>query len=446
MRRKQMKEKHAAKLAEAKALHEKIVSEDRDFTPDEQKAYDCLTAECKRIKSQLENEEQLAQLESANQITVGTTGDDAGSIANIEPTRKPKARPYRSGKLQSFKDEQSAFDAGMWLWATFGGSGVARDYCKEHGIGATMGATAGPSGGFLVPEVMTSAIIDLREVYGVFRGETRLITMPSDVYIIPRVSGHVTAYWVGENTEITASDMSFDQVQLTARKLAALTKMSTELSEDAIVSVGDLVTQDIAWKFALAEDQAGFIGDGTSTYGGVTGILPRINDGSHAGSIYTTITGNTAFSTLDLEDFEFTIGKIPNYAIRGGNCKWYFSQAGWAASMLRLQMAAGGTLPGDIRGGTGIGGSFMGFPVVISQVLNSTLTAQTSTVIGGFGDLRMATTMGERRGITAKVLNERYAEYDQVGIMATERIAITAHETGDASTCGPFVAIKTASS
>jgi hypothetical protein len=41
--------------------------------------------------------------------------------------------------------------------------------------------------------------------------------------------------------------------------------------EDAIISIADDLAEEIVYAFSLKEDQCGFIGDGTSTYGGIVG-------------------------------------------------------------------------------------------------------------------------------------------------------------------------------
>jgi hypothetical protein len=56
-----------------------------------------------------------------------------------------------------------------------------------------------------------------------------------------------------------------------------------------------------------------------------------------------------------------------------------------------------------------------------------------------FGNLRLSSKMGVRRGITVLRLLERYAEKDQIGVRFTERYTINHHSiTGAASTArGP---------
>jgi HK97 family phage major capsid protein len=103
--------------------------------------------------------------------------------------------------------------------------------------------------------------------------------------------------------------------------------------------------------------------------------------------------------------------------------------------------AGGGNTVSTIGGGSGP--SFLGYPVVISQVLNATLGADVSAIKCLFGDLRLASLMGERRGITIKTSMERYFDSDQIGILGTERFDVNNHDLGDGTNAGPIVALKT---
>jgi HK97 family phage major capsid protein len=84
-----------------------------------------------------------------------------------------------------------------------------------------------------------------------------------------------------------------DGVQLTAKKLAALVTLSSELDEDAIVEMVDYVANEIAWAMASKEDDCAFNGDGTSTYGGMKGVTQLALDGNHAKAKVTAATGTT---------------------------------------------------------------------------------------------------------------------------------------------------------
>jgi len=56
-----------------------------------------------------------------------------------------------------------------------------------------------------------------------------------------------------------------------------------------------------------------------------------------------------------------------------------------------------------------------------------------------FGDLRLASAMGERRQMTIRRSAERYFDSDQLGILSTERIDIVNHDMGSATVPGPLV-------
>ena len=49
--------------------------------------------------------------------------------------------------------------------------------------------------------------------------------------------------------------------------------------------------------------------------------------------------------------------------------------------------------------------------------------------------------MGTRREIRIKVLQERYADLDQLGVQGTERFDINVHDLGDTSDAGPIVGL-----
>lgn len=383
--------------------------------------------------------------ETPPQRSDGPQGDDAQQtpVNRVARVQIPIQHQHRYGKLKSYKGEDAekrAYIAGRFFLASLYADADSQKWCQEHGIDVRfMGAMREGSnnlGGFVVPVEVEQSIIDLREEYGVFRRESFVTSMAGDTKLQPRRKSGLTAYFVGENEEGTESEKQWDQVQLVAKKTMVLARFSSELSEDAIISMGDDLTGEIAYAFSDKEDACGFVGDGTSTYGKITGVVNALA----AGSIVTAAAGNTAFETLDLADFEACVGKLPMYP--GIRPKWYISQAGFAASMLRLLDAAGGNTAAMLAAGpTGL--QFLGYPVVISQKLNSTLGADASKTKALFGDLRMGSTFGNRRGVSVMLSEHRYFELDQIGIKGTERFDIVVHGRGTATAPGPIVALKT---
>lgn len=299
---------------------------------------------------------------------------------------------------------------------------------------------ANASGGALVPEEFMADLIRLVEEYGVGRANAQVVPMTREVMPWPRRTGGLTATWEAESsadaaTSSTKSDPKWANINLVAKKLKTLSLVSEELMEDSAIALGDFFAQEIALAFAEAEDQAIFNGDGTSTYGGITGILSFAG----AGSTVTAATGNTAFDTLDLADFHKVTGALPRYAVNGA--KWYCSQQGFANSMERLAHAQGGVTRTETEQGSQL--SFLGYPVEIAQVMNSTLTAQTSTNVLALGNLAQGVLFGDRVAADIKTSEDRYFDTDQIAVKGRERLSIKCHDFDHASTAGPIIVLAT---
>lgn len=438
---------------EAIAVRMKELAEANELSDEQQAEFDALGPEREDLLKRKQRYDLAAQAAlDAQAAQPGERGPERQQIAgrndgrNAEPEQRTvPQRRYRAKPLRGFGSEEDAYRSGMWFLGHVVGNEQARSWCRDHGAftpeDRAQSTVANTAGGALVIPEFEQAIIDLREQYGVFRQKARFVSMGSDRMTVPRRTGGVTAYFVSENSEITESEKTWDQVTLTARKLACLTKYSSEIAEDALIDMASDLASEIAYAFALKEDQCAFLGTGASTYDGISGLITELTTAT--ASQAEAASGNTAFSTLDLTDFESMIGKLPEYG--GIQPEWYIHKAGWAASMMRLADAAGGNTAEVIEGQRRR--MFLGYPVNFVQVMNSTLEAQTSTYgLCYFGDMRMAASMGERRGIRIKTSDQRYFEYDQWGIQGTERIDINIHDVGDTSDAGPMIMLSTPSS
>lgn len=431
---KETREQMAALRSEAEGLLKAAAAENRSLTAEEKTRFDEIESKHQEAKDFLDRADKLGSMGVPQNLGRDQRSSESSSPKIVVPTT---ARLHK--KLKCFKSPEDAYLAGQFYAATLLGRNDARDWCMQHGVDIRNAQSEGTNsaGGYLVPTPVEQAIIDLREQYGVFRQFARVIPMTSDTHNVPKRSGGLTWYYPAENATITDSDKTWDNVQLVAKKLATLTRYSSELSEDAILNIADDLTSEIAQAFANAEDEAGFNGDGTSTYGSITGVLSAVG----AGSTVDAATGNTAVETLDLTDFEKCVGKLPHYA--GIQPVWFMHKAVYANGPMRLMDAAGGNTNTTLAQGPG-NAEFLGYPVVFTQVLDSTLGADVSTVKAVFGDLRMAALMGNRRGISIATSSDRYFEYDQMAIRGTERYDIKIHDAGDASNAGAVVVLKTA--
>ncbi len=443
-------------------------AENRYLTPEEQKQSDELIAQADAITDEIADiNAAVAQAEKIR-TKVTDNGKAAQPRANVgQPSSEPKASADkitplpRYGSLKAFKGSDAAdkaYETGMWLVANFFPSDnpnhrKAREYCSNRLPGEYWNAlsTGIPAnGGNLVPDVMAQTIIDLREQYGIFRQWADVMPMSSDYQIIPRRSGSVTPSWTAEGVAISASAPTFDNVTLTAKKLAAYTLISSELVEDAIINIADWVTYDIGQQFAYEEDRVGFNGTAIPSDGNINGLFNAILGSTVTASYIDVVTAthNTA-AEIDNSDITTLMGKLPQYALPGSA---FFCSQTFASSIFgRLAAAGGGNTIDTLQrwnisslGQRGIVGSYLGYPIVASQVLPTGTC--TSVPMLAFGNLAKAATVGERRQIRfAMDSSIKFAE-DQIAIKATTRLDINVHDLGTTSVVGPIVVLKGGSS
>lgn len=338
--------------------------------------------------------------------------------------------------------EKTAKRAGMFALALLG-DGKAAGWCYENGVRVkAQSESIAVAGGFLVPEEFLPTIISLRDTYSAFRSSANVVKMNRDTTLVPRRTGGVTAYWRGESTSdttsaITVSQVPYGQVGLTARKLSALIRSSSELDEDSAVDLGAALLDEIAFAFAQAEDLAGFVGDGSGAYGGIRGVLPQLLDGTHAGRV-TAASGHDTFAELDVADLTALIAALPSYALPGA--RWFCSSVAFALTFCRLAASVGGLVATTVNGRTML--SFLGWPVQITTALPVTTGDLSNQVMLLFGDLSLAAVLGDRRQVVLERsdMGSSFGE-DQVLFRGTERIDINVHSAGTASVAGPIVGL-----
>lgn len=349
------------------------------------------------------------------------------------------AMPYRSGKLKAFQKDkeglEAAYRAGMWARAVMFGDEKAMRWCRDYGVRVMTGLTSATAS--LVPDEMILPIIDLREQYGVARRYCRVVPMGSDTATVPRRVSGVTAYFPGREDATTESEAAFDDVNLVAREVSALTRIAKSYAEDAVIDLGDHLASEMAYAFAVKEDQCLFNGDGTSTYGGIYGIRPKIIDGTHTAGAVDAASTHDTFAEIDADDLSSVSGALPMFA--GINPSWFISKRGNALVFDALKAAGGGNAIVDL--GQRPTPMWLGDDIVIAQAMPSDTGDLSNVAMIIYGDLDMGVTFGDRMGFEVSVLRERYAEYRQIGVIATERMDIVVHGLGDTSNAGPIVAL-----
>jgi len=442
----------AAVVAEMETMTEGEGEDSAPMTEEQEASLRSLEQRAEKLRERIE----FLQRVQAKNIELRAVLERAAPAKAIETpeTKEPEvenrhyAVPKDHGTLKAFSGpdaSERAYRAGMHIKGYVFGDAEARRWCKDHGVESRVQAGGVNSlGGVLTSPELSSEIIRLVEEFGVFPQYAKRVNMNSDTLVYARRTGGLTARPVGENVEVTASDVTFDNVELTAKIWGVANRTSNSLLEDSVIDLADAMAVETAQAFSEAFDNAGFIGDGTLTYHGVTGVAVKVLQAAYSASVVTA-TSNTTFGDLTMKNFTDLLARLPLYA-RNRNARWYISPAGWGAAMLRLAMlpggasGAGGNSSDNVA--SGFGETFLGYPVTLVQPMQSALTGTTGTVAALFGDLSQAAIFGERRAISIKTASERYIEFDQTLTFATTRNAMIVNDLGSTIKAGPVVALK----
>jgi HK97 family phage major capsid protein len=98
----------------------------------------------------------------------------------------------------------------------------------------------------VVPTIWASQIVDLaRNDAVVMQAGARTVPMSGKVEHVGRLTADAVAYWKGEGSPITPSDLTFDYVEFTAKSMGALCVASVEFMQDA-PNAGELIQASIA--------------------------------------------------------------------------------------------------------------------------------------------------------------------------------------------------------
>ena len=458
----EISEKLEELAARAEAIYEVAKEEGRELTAEEQAELiqiqgedgsgGELAVQAKLLKTKRAIEQRSAA-KLQNRLDSGEiqTPDDKAAKTDpenaIEKLRVPAvARAH--GRLKAFEDshqgEKEAYVSGRWIASVLGHKPSAQ-WLNDQGFSASMDTGNNDSGGLMVPGEMSRTIIRLVEEFGVARNQFGQQPVTGERWAGPvRVSG-MTAYPVAETTEAnegsntgTKSQPKYKQIELVMRKWKAWTKASDELNDRSFISLAEIVSTESATAFAYAEDNAGFNGDGTAAFHGITGVLNAVK----AGSVKTFASTKLAFSDLTIADFEAMVAMLPDFA--GINPVWNISKQGYYYSMHPLLMAAGGNTSSNLEAG-GMP-MFLGYPVVFTKVLPTTAADQADAKVVTFGDTRMGVKFGTNGRLRASISRERYWDEDQIGIKVEEFFDINVHSTGDATNAGSIIVGQMASS
>jgi HK97 family phage major capsid protein len=251
------------------------------------------------------------------------------------------------------------------------------------------------AGKYLVPTPLLAEIFILVEKWGVGRRYFRSVPMVADTLKLDTLVTEATAGWTTQGSNITAGDLVFGQGELSVAKLAGISAWSSELEESQAIAWLPIFTASLARAIYKKEDLAGFIGDGTASYGGMTGIL--------AGStnVLTLDAGKTSFSDADAIDYKALRDKV-NIDFREG--AMYFLSPADVSNLEGLKDLQGRFIYREPA--AGLPAMLWGYPIADNVGINAlTQASAANTRFAAFGNPKHML-MGMKRQLDLVVSRE----------------------------------------
>lgn len=402
---------NAQKIREARAQTWASMQEiqdrakDGDLSAEDREQWDRLEAELTTFSGDLDRAERAEKLGTVDYTTVidGRARDAVDDEGNTE------------------SDYRTAFE----LWARFGtgeltqeqrsilrGGAMSAADVKElraQGVGTTT------AGGYTVPPEFRDKLVEALKFYSGVRQEAEVITTDSGASL-PWMTNSDTANVgaiLGENTQVTEQDLTFGTATLDAYMYTSkLVRVSLQLIQDSALSIDAFLPRKLGERIGRIQNQHFTTGTGTAQpLGLVVG-----------GTAVVAAVGNTvSFSYDSLVD---AIARLDPAYLGGGNLAWMGSQAALAA-FRKLKDSQGRPLwEPSLQVGTP--DTLLGYRFVLN---NDMAVPAVSAKALAFGDFRAGYVVRDVTGVQTLRLDERYADFLQVGFLAFQRSGGTVQDT-----------------
>lgn len=365
----ELQEQRAKAVQAMRALADKVETESRDYSKDEETRHSELKAEITGLDGKIARAKDVADAERSAPAVIhsGNHGDGAyeDRARNFSLVRAINAA-MGEGVDAGFEREISQ-EVARRSGRKFQGIAVPDEYFTTQKRTLLTSGDAAP----LYPtQHRADMYIDLLRSQLVTGrlGATILDGLVGD-QDIPKQIGSTTAQWVAEDGALTETDPDFDDVKMSPKTVGAMTSYSRRTLINAVPSIENIVRRDLAATIANAIDLQAIIGDGTGNK--PTGVI------NSAGVHELSLAGPSWAQVLEF------IASIQTADADLGSLGWAVTPR--AVAKLR------GTLreTGDASGGYLMSepGSLAGYPAAVTTALPSVTAGEpeATTTLAVFG-------------------------------------------------------------
>lgn len=412
----EMREARAKLIHDARAIAKKADEEKRDLMAEETAQFDKLLKDADELKTKIEREERLLDLEAdlekpVERRTQPDTPGEPVKVSDREKRTEPiehaemvighdscgNERRFRPSGPMATEECRAAFSR----FLTVGKEGL--NGAEKRALQADYD----PGGGFLqasqqfIAEVI-KAVDDqlfLRRLANVLPPVTTAEGLGAPSLDTDLDDAEWTAE-LGTGSEDTA--MVFGKRELRPTPIAKRLKVSDKLLRSSAIPMETFVRDRLAYKFALTQEKAFLTGTGANQ---ALGVFTAATEGITTGRDVSTGNTSTAMTFDGL--------KTAKYTLKGAywpNAQWIFHRDA-VAQLAKLKDGEGRYIWQDSPT-VGEPDRLLGFPVNMSENAPNTFTS--GLYVGILGDFSKYWIVDSLR-FTIKVLTELYSEKNQIG-------------------------------
>lgn len=244
------------------------------LTAADERKFDSLAAEFKELQEKREaitkREDSLKAIKDFGNSPI----NDPVKPADMGPSANEEIRIFNKSNLNEFRNQVMAKstvfeEKPLSFGKTIRGL-ITGDWKDSEAEKRTLG-TASSGGGYFIPDMVSANVITMAlNKSRIMEAGAYVTPMDNKTLTIPRIASMPVTEWKAENAAFTGNtDMNFEGIQLSARTVVAIIKMSYELAADSLNAV-ETIENAIAQSIGLAMDLAALSGAGGTE---PTGIL-----------------------------------------------------------------------------------------------------------------------------------------------------------------------------
>lgn len=371
--------------------------EGRDLEAQEAETYDRLEGRISDLSDQIERQERHSSLESKltelreEPVFAGDRRDGSVTEARGEDVERAFGEYLKRG-VQGMSPEARQLMEARW---------VQGDEMRAQGI------STDAAGGYSVPEGFWNRVSEVQVAFGGMLDVANVITTETGAALpwpTNDDTGNVGAI-LSENTQVTEQDVTLGQRSLGSYTYTSkLIRVSYQLLQDSAFNLENWLTGKLGQRLGRIHNTHFTTGTGTAQPEGVQ---------TNATTGVTGATGQTTSVTYaDLIDLEHSV----NQAYRG-NGRFMFND-NTLASLRKIVDADGRPLwqPSVVAG---VASTINGKPYTVNDDMPD-MAANAKAIL--FGDFREGYVIRRVRGMQVLRLQERYADFLQVGFLAFDRM------------------------